>query len=55
MSHLNCEFENKIRQLAYKKWEEAGCPITGQDARNTFWYEAEKEVLAEHDKPCETS
>lgn len=32
-----------IRELAYMKWKESGCP-EGQDER--FWLEAEREVLS---------
>ncbi len=36
--------EEAIRELAYLKWEEAGCPSgDGHD----FWLEAEREVIAE--------
>ena len=36
--------EDEIRELAYQKWEEAGCPSgDGHD----FWLEAEREVIAE--------
>ncbi len=35
--------EEEIRQLAYQKWEESGCPSgDGFD----FWVEAEREVMA---------
>lgn len=35
--------EEEIRQLAYQKWEQAGCPSgDGFD----FWIEAENEVLS---------
>lgn len=35
--------EEAIRELAYVKWEEAGCPSgDGHD----FWLEAEREVIA---------
>lgn len=35
--------EEEIRELAYLKWEEAGCPSgEGFD----FWVEAEREVIA---------
>lgn len=33
--------EEKIRELAYFKWECAGCP---NDMADYFWIEAEKEV-----------
>ena len=35
--------EEAIRELAYQKWEEAGCPSgDGHD----FWLDAEREVVA---------
>jgi hypothetical protein len=35
--------EEEIRQLAYLKWEQAGCPCgDGLD----FWFEAENEVMS---------
>jgi hypothetical protein len=37
--------ETTIRELAYQKWEAAGCPPTSEDERNRFWFEAEQEVL----------
>lgn len=37
--------EARIREIAYQKWEAAGCPFTTEDERNRFWYEAEQEVL----------
>lgn len=37
--------ENEIRDLAYSKWEAAGCPETTIEERNRFWYEAEQQVL----------
>jgi hypothetical protein len=39
-------FENEIRDLAYSKWEAAGCPETTLEERNHFWYEAEQQVLS---------
>lgn len=39
-----CELENEIRELAYKKWISAGCPITSDEERNRFWLEAEQEI-----------
>lgn len=36
--------EEKIRTLAYHKWEVAGCP--GGDGIN-FWIDAEREILGE--------
>lgn len=38
--------ESEIRDLAYSKWETAGCPDTSDEERNRFWYEAEQEILA---------
>jgi hypothetical protein len=38
--------ENEIRDLAYSKWEDAGCPETSDEERNRFWYEAEQEILS---------
>lgn len=43
--------EEEIRDLAYQKWEDAGCPSgDGFD----FWIEAEREVMARapHSKPA---
>ena len=52
MSSLSLESE--IRQLAYNKWENAGCPfITSEDERNRFWFEGEKEILAKQDCCCD--
>ena len=36
--------EKEIRKRAYELWEKAGGPAGKMDA---FWYEAEKELLAE--------
>lgn len=36
--------EEDIRTLAYMLWEKAGQPAGQMDA---FWYEAEKELIAE--------
>jgi hypothetical protein len=36
--------EEDIRRRAYKLWEAAGNPYGKMD---TFWYEAEKQILAE--------
>jgi len=53
--------ESQIRDLAYSKWESAGCPfITCEDERNRFWYEAEKELTkpakpAKPAKPCKAT
>jgi hypothetical protein len=35
--------EGTIRELAYRKWEQAGCPHGEQDR---FWQEAEQELSA---------
>lgn len=35
--------EGMIRELAYRKWEQAGCPHGEQDR---FWQEAEQELAA---------
>ena len=35
-------YEDEIRPLAYRKWEEAGCPA-GDGV--PFWLAAEKEIL----------
>ena len=37
--------ESEIRDLAYSKWEAAGCPSTTIEERNHFWLEAEKQIL----------
>jgi hypothetical protein len=37
--------EDKIREIAYQKWESAGCPLTTEKERNRFWFEAEQEIL----------
>jgi hypothetical protein len=42
--------EEDIRSRAYLLWEKAGSPA-GQ--MNTFWYEAEKELLAEREEQGE--
>lgn len=39
--------EQLIRELAYYKWQHAGCP---DDMTIHFWLEAEKEVLEELQK-----
>jgi hypothetical protein len=36
--------EGTIRELAYRKWEQAGCPHGEQDR---FWQEAEQELSAD--------
>lgn len=35
--------EQHVRELAYRKWEQAGCPHGDQDR---FWQEAEQELAA---------
>ncbi|WP_081747961.1 DUF2934 domain-containing protein [Bradyrhizobium sp. URHA0013] len=42
--------EVEIRNRAYHLWKEAGEPAGTMD---TFWYEAEKELLAERTKQSE--
>jgi hypothetical protein len=37
--------ESEIRELAYFKWEKAGCPSTNEEERKEYWLEAEKEVM----------
>jgi len=44
---IACALEARIRRLAYDNWEAAGCPMTTDEDRQKFWYEAEKSVLAE--------
>lgn len=39
----------QIRELAYQKWEQAGCPW-GRDKE--FWVEAEKELFGEEPLKC---
>ena len=39
------DFEIRVRELAYQKWEKAGCPFTTEEERNSFWFEAEQEIL----------
>jgi hypothetical protein len=39
------ELKERIKNLAYYKWQESGCP-TGQD--KNFWIEAENEVIGQH-------
>jgi len=34
--------EDEIRPLAYRKWEEAGCPVSDG---SQFWLAAEAEIL----------
>ena len=36
------ELEEKIKELAYHKWEEAGKP---ENMEAHFWLEAEKEII----------
>ena len=38
------DLRNRIRELAYHKWQQAGC-IVGEDKR--FWKEAENEFIGE--------
>ena len=40
-----CELEKQIRELAYQKWANAGCPATNEEERNRFWFEAEQEII----------
>ena len=47
---MDCQFETQVRELAYQKWEQAGCPITTEDERNRFWFEAEQEILDQEPK-----
>jgi hypothetical protein len=42
--------EEDIRNRAYRLWQEAGEPAGRMD---TFWYEAEKELLAERNAQSE--
>jgi hypothetical protein len=42
---IACETEQKIRELAYDKWEQAGKPDCNCER---YWLEAEHEYLAEH-------
>lgn len=42
---IACETEQKIRELAYEKWLQAGQPESSCDK---FWLEAEQEYLAQH-------
>jgi hypothetical protein len=37
------DLEQKVRELAYHMWMEAGCPDGRADA---FWLEAQRDVLA---------
>jgi hypothetical protein len=39
-----CVGEDQIRDLAYRKWEEAGCP-TGDGT--AFWLAAEQELRSQ--------
>ena len=38
------DINDAIRELAHLKWESAGCP---EGDGTEFWYEAEREILAE--------
>lgn len=38
---MNNKYEQLIRELAYKKWEDAGCP---EGCADQFWAEAEEEL-----------
>jgi hypothetical protein len=37
------DMERAIRELAYQKWEEAGCPHGTADA---FWLAAQRDIIA---------
>jgi hypothetical protein len=37
------EMEQKIRELAYQKWQEAGCPHCTPEA---FWLAAQRDIIA---------
>jgi hypothetical protein len=37
------DMERAIRELAYQKWEEAGCPHASADA---FWLAAQRDIIA---------
>lgn len=43
------DYEHSLRQLAYRLWEEAGCP---EGRADEFWYTA-LEVLAAESRPPE--
>jgi hypothetical protein len=36
--------EPSIQELAYQKWQSAGCP-SNEEEKNRFWLEAEQEIL----------
>ena len=38
--------EDQIREAAYYKWLEAGCPSNGE--ANRFWVEAEEDILRQN-------
>jgi hypothetical protein len=42
--------EEEVRSRAYKLWQQAGEP---RDKMDTFWYEAEKQLLAERSEQGE--
>lgn len=46
------QMEGKIRELAYLKWEAAGCPQTDGVE---FWLQAEEELKAFDDRVCKKS
>lgn len=47
MADIACNLEARIRRLAYSNWEAAGCPMTTDEDRQKFWYQAEKQILEE--------
>jgi len=47
---IACNLEARIRRLAYNNWEAAGCPLTTDEDRQKFWYEAEMSVLTEDEQ-----
>ncbi|MDB5391474.1 MAG: hypothetical protein JWM11_7120 [Planctomycetaceae bacterium] len=47
---IACEAEQKIRELAYEKWERSGKP---ESECEKFWLEAEHEYLAQHPNDAE--
>ena len=51
---IACHLEMRIRKIAYNNWEAAGCPLTTDEDRQKFWYDAEKQVLNE-DKQKESA
>ncbi len=48
---MDCQFETQVRELAYQNWKDAGCPLTTEDERNRFWFEAEQEILKCNEEP----